>query len=200
MQQSLLRVLQEKEITPIGKDPMRVDVRFIAATNKDLVKLCEEGRFRWDLYYRLCVVELELPTLAERGPDDLQQMIDFFMKKKAELMKKAELTLSSSAREILMAYNYPGNIRELENIIEGLYVFCDKTVLPSDLPRRLTSFSPQPVLPLQMAEKDQIEEMLRRTAGNQAKAAKNLGMAINTLKNKLRKYGLTLADYKTKTV
>jgi transcriptional regulator with PAS, ATPase and Fis domain len=114
MQQSLLRVLQEKEIMPLGGKAKKVDVRVIAATNQNLPKLCEEGKFRWDLYYRLSVVELDLPTLLERGKTDLKQLMEHFLStKKKELHRPKKLVLEKEAQEILLNYTYPGNVREL---------------------------------------------------------------------------------------
>ena len=126
MQQSLLRVLQEKEIMPLGGKPKKVDVRIIAATNQNLVKLCEEKHFSWDLYYRLSVVELDVPTLMQRGKTNIKTMIDFFLiQKKKQLKKKKKLVLDKEVVEILLNYTYLDNIRELENIISRLYVFND---------------------------------------------------------------------------
>ena len=126
MQQSLLRVLQEKEIMPLGGKPKKVDVRIIAATNQNLVKLCEEKHFSWDLYYRLSVVELDVPTLMQRGKTNIKTMIDFFLiQKKKQLKKNKKLVLDKEVVEILLNYTYLDNIRELENIISRLYVFND---------------------------------------------------------------------------
>ena len=126
MQQSLLRVLQEKEIMPLGGKPKKVDVRIIAATNQNLVKLCEEKHFSWDLYYRLSVVELDVPTLMQRGKTNIKRMIDFFLiQKKKQLKKNKKLVLDKEVVEILLNYTYLDNIRELENIISRLYVFND---------------------------------------------------------------------------
>jgi transcriptional regulator with PAS, ATPase and Fis domain len=125
MQQSLLRVLQEKEIMPLGGKAKKVDVRVIAATNQNLPKLCEEGKFRWDLYYRLSVVELDLPTLLERGKTDLKQLMEHFLStKKKELHRPKKLVLDKEAQEILLNYTYPGNVRELENVVQRAVVLC----------------------------------------------------------------------------
>jgi transcriptional regulator with PAS, ATPase and Fis domain len=137
MQQALLRVLQEKEILPLGGKAKKIDVRVIAATNQNLVKRCEEGSFRWDLYYRLSVVELDIPNLLQRGKQDLKALIDFFLTlKKKQLKKQRKLNLSKEALEILLNYPYPGNVRELENIISRLYVFNEDQVSAEVLPKR----------------------------------------------------------------
>lgn len=111
MQQSLLRALQQKEIQPVGGTPIKVNVRVICATNQNLPARCKEGKFRWDLFYRMAVAELQLPPLAERGKDELKDMILFFNK---SLMKKfrrnAPLKFEKEVLELMLAYHYPGNI------------------------------------------------------------------------------------------
>ena len=137
MQQSLLRVLQEKEIQPIGGTPQKIDVQVIAATNKDLVKMCEEGNYRWDLYYRLAVAEIEIPSLHERGPEEIEATLDYLIsRKQLEMNATTPLSLDDEVRQHLIRYHYPGNIREMENIIESLYVFAEDQVNMADLPER----------------------------------------------------------------
>lgn len=189
MQQALLRVLQEREIQPIGGKPEKVDVRVIAATNAPLEKLCQEGSFRWDLYYRLCVAELELPTLLERGKNELAILLDHFIqKKKAELHKARSLRFSKEARQLLLNYPFPGNIRELENLVESLYVFCPEEVTIKDLPRRLQQVGKEASLLLEDVERGHILKVLSLKNGNQRQTALTLGIALNTLKTKLRNY------------
>lgn len=191
MQQALLRVLQEKEIQPIGGTGSKVDVRIIAATNAPLEKCCQEGKFRWDLYYRLCVAELELPTLLERGPQELNNLLDYFIEtKRAVLHKTRKLQLSKEARQAILKYPFPGNIRELENLVESLYVFCSDKVSPADLPKRMQQLSPEQSLKLADAERVHILKVLHLLKSNQLQTAKTLDISLNTLKAKLEKYGL----------
>ena len=131
MQQSLLRVLQEKEITPVGGKPQKIDVRIVAATNRNLIKRCQDGEFRWDLYYRLTEAELELPSLQERGQLEKKNLIEHFIKKQKSKLKKAKaIKLNAEVRQTLMNYSFPGNIRELENLITRLYIFAEEKEEP----------------------------------------------------------------------
>ena len=191
MQQSLLRVLQEKEIMPLGGKAKKIDVRIIAATNQNLVKRCEEGVFRWDLYYRLSVVELDLPTLLQRGKGDLKQMIDFFLtQKKKQLRKPNKLTLTKPALDVLLNYSYPGNIRELENIISRLYVFNEEKVTEDVLPKRLKQESTNQPMNWEHIEKEHIKKVLTHFQGNKRQTALAIGWTINTLNAKIEKYDL----------
>ena len=190
MQQVLLRVLQEKEIMPVGGNKSKkVDVRVIAATNQNLVKLCEEGKFRWDLYYRLSVVELDLPTLMERGKKDIKLMIDHFLaQKKKHLKKPKKLMLDKDALEVLLNYSYPGNIRELENIIARFYVFNEERVTKNVLPNRLQQERTDQPLNIEFVEKEHIKKVLSHFNGNKRQTALAIGWAINTLISKMEKY------------
>jgi DNA-binding NtrC family response regulator len=195
MQQSLLRVLQEKEIMPLGGKAKKVDVRVVAATNQNLPKLCEEGKFRWDLYYRLSVVELDLPTLFERGKTDLKQLMDHFLTaKKKELHRPKKLVLDKEAQEILLNYTYPGNVRELENIISRLYVFNEERVSADVLPKRLKQAPANQPLNMDFVEKQHIIHVLEHFKGNKAQSTKAIGWAINTLVAKMKKYGIEEQD------
>jgi transcriptional regulator with PAS, ATPase and Fis domain len=192
MQQSLLRVLQEKEIMPLGGKAKKVDVRVIAATNQNLVKRCEEGHFRWDLYYRLSVVELDLPTLMQRGKKDIKEMIDHFLtQKKKQLRKSKKLTIDKSAMDVLLNYSYPGNIRELENIISRLYVFNEEKVTLEVLPKRLQQEPMNQPLNIEFVEKEHIKKVLKHFEGNRSQTAVAIGWAYNTLMAKMQKYGLS---------
>jgi transcriptional regulator with PAS, ATPase and Fis domain len=197
MQQALLRVLQEKEITPIGGKPKKMDVRFVCATNKDLLKLCEAGNFRWDLYYRLSVIDLELPSLQERGIDEIKQLIQFFVKQKKKLFNRKEpLQIPKKIMDLLLSYPFPGNIRELENLIERLYVLSIGHPLTlNDLPRRILEPQLRHSLQLKDMEKIHIERVLRLNKGKKTKTARDLGIAFNTLESKLEKYGIVLSDF-----
>jgi transcriptional regulator with PAS, ATPase and Fis domain len=192
MQQSLLRVLQEKEITPIGAKPAKIDVRIVAATHRDLIKLCKEEKFRWDLYYRLNVVELSLPALRDRSENERLEMIHFFLKKKKQqLAKSNQLRLSKEAEKLLLAYPFPGNVRELENILESLYIFQDEAVLPVHLPERMFMQSPEVSFNWKVAEKELIARALKAFGGNKRKAQHALGYgSINTLTGKMEESGI----------
>lgn len=196
MQQALLRVLEEKEITPVGGTPEQVDVRIITASNRDLVNLCKDGEFRWDLFYRLNVAPLELPSLQERGKDEIEEMITFFIGQKKETLKKSsKLTLSKEAKKILLNYGYPGNIRELENLIERLYVFNEEEIGAKDIPRFVRQNDSEKSLSLEAMEKQHIEYVMDLYNGNQSQSAEALGIVVNTLKSKMDKYGLDRKDY-----
>lgn len=191
MQQALLRVLQEKEIMPLGGKAKKVNVRVIAATNQHLVKLCEEGTFRWDLYYRLSVVELDIPTLIQRGKSDIKQMIEHFItQKKKELRRSKKLVIEREAMDVLMNYSYPGNIRELENIIARLYVFNEERVAVDVLPKRLFQDSINKPMNWDYIEREHIVRVLKHFDGNKRQTALAIGWAINTLVSKMEKYGV----------
>jgi len=191
MQQSLLRVIQEKEIMPLGGKAKKIDVRIIAATNQSLVKRCQDGLFRWDLYYRLSVVELDLPSLIQRGKADLKLMIDFFLsQKKKQLRKPQKLSVTKPAMEVLLNYSYPGNVRELENIISRLYVFNEEKVTEEVLPKRLKQEPTDQPLNWEFVEKSHIQKVLNHFQGNKRQTALAIGWTINTLNAKLDKYGL----------
>lgn len=195
MQQSLLRVLQSGEILPVGATKAKkIDVRIVAATHKNLETMCEEGAFRWDLYYRLSVIELHLPTLQERGIDEKRELIDFFLSKIQKEMKKAKpLKLHKDALQILLDYPFRGNIRELENVITNLYVFCDGEIQVGDLPRKLgerTSHN-EASFKWKDVEKALMIKALAFYKGNQTKANKAIGFAsINTFRSKVEEYGI----------
>ena len=192
MQQVLLRTLQEKEIMPLGGKAKRVNVRVIAATNQNLLKLCEEGTFRWDLYYRLSVVELDLPTLSERGKADIKGMIDHFLtQKKKELHRPKKLQLDKAALEILLNYSYPGNVRQLENIISRLYVFNEETVSADVLPKRLKQRPSDQPMKMEYIEKEHMIRVLKHFKGNKRQTALAIGWSINTLAAKMEKYDIT---------
>ncbi|MDE7242307.1 sigma 54-interacting transcriptional regulator, partial [Desulfovibrio sp.] len=138
LQVKILRVLQEKEIERVGgTGSKKVDVRVVAATNRDLEREVAEGRFREDLYYRLNVIPLHLPPLRERGGDVLL-LAEHFLEADCKKKDRPALTLSPDTRRILSAYSWPGNVRELENFMERLSILVDgDTVMPSDLPAKI---------------------------------------------------------------
>ncbi|WP_113651994.1 RNA repair transcriptional activator RtcR family protein [Pedobacter namyangjuensis] len=191
MQQLLLRVIQEKKILPIGENKERkIDVRIIAATNKDLTKLCGEDKFRWDLYYRLAVTELNLPPLIERENSERKELLDYFLMKKKELFKRSKkLSVSKGALQVILNYPFPGNVRELENLVESLYVFNEVEVNKTDLPERILSPADESKMDLNSIEKAHVEKVLKMVKSN-AEACRILGITINTLKAKMKLYEL----------
>ncbi len=194
MQQSLLRVIQEKEIQPIGSSTIKIDVRIISATNKNLANMCRDGKFRWDLYYRLVVTELSLPDLLERGSAELEDLINFFIRKKQIDMKKIHpLTINPEARQLLLSYPWPGNVRELENLVESLYACCSGTVKPSDIPLRFKNVPIEESLRWEDVEKRHIEKVLKLKKWNQRQACKALGYkSINTLRSRIKEYNIAI--------
>jgi transcriptional regulator with PAS, ATPase and Fis domain len=190
MQQTLLRVLQEKTIMPIGGGEEKlVDVRVIAATNRDLVQMCKEGKFRWDLFYRLAVVELKLPALRDYPKKEVKELLTFFLKQMAKDLKKSTLIQPDKhAWEIMLDYAYPGNIREMQNIVSRLYVFKEGEISANDLPGFMFGHSRSQTWRLEEVEKEHIQRALIHFEGNQRQTALALGVAINTLKAKLDKY------------
>jgi DNA-binding NtrC family response regulator len=187
MQQLLLRVLQNQEIAPIGGKPKKVDVRIVTATNKDLVKLCRDGNFRWDLYYRLATIELEIPSLFERGSKEIQDLIAFFQKKKQQMFGRPKaVEFSEDAAKLMFYYTWPGNVREMENLIERFYLLNKPIIDISDFPGRMRqSYPREDSYLLEDVERNHIEKVLSLNGGNLSKTAKLLGIALNTLKKKL---------------
>ena len=191
MQQLLLRVIQEKKVLRIGDTKeKKIDVRIIAATNRDLPLRCAEGNFRWDLFYRLAVTELTLPPLRERGMKDKKELIDFFIESKRKLFKRSKkLRFEKDIEQYILNYPFPGNVREVENLIENLYVFNDENVLLETLPERILNPTDELKLDLKTVEKLHIIKVIKMSK-NKQHAAKLLGCVINTLEKKIKDYGL----------
>lgn len=199
MQAKLLRVLQEHEIKRVGgTETIKIDVRIIAATNKNLEELVVEKKFREDLFYRLNVVTIHLPPLRER-PEDIPLLAEQFLSKFATENNKPIPHLSKEALELLVRYSWPGNVRELENVIERAVILSQRPlILPEDLPRRLRLEKPSPSpiaiwpakIPLSELEKLYIEKVLEETGGNKKKAAEILGIDRRTLYRMAARYGL----------
>ncbi|QQT52088.1 sigma-54-dependent Fis family transcriptional regulator [Sphingobacterium multivorum] len=187
MQQSLLRVLQEKSIITLGDNKeKKIDVRIVSATNKDLVSLCAEGKFRWDLYYRLTVTELSLPALRDRSLDDRKEMLSFFLKSKKKMFKRSKtLVLDKDVERIILNYPFLGNVRELENLIESLYVFSEEKATVESLPPRFLTPIVENKMDLKTVERLHVLKVIN-IAGSNAAAAKILGITINTLKAKIK--------------
>jgi PAS domain S-box-containing protein len=195
VQVKLLRVVQEREYEPLGATSTRVaDVRVIAATNRDLVKALDDGSFREDLYYRLNIVGITLPSLAERR-EDVPRLVDRFLRRFCAKMGKHVTAVSDGAMALLMQHDYPGNVRELENAIEHALVLCRGSIVEEKhLPATLRVSSPdarrQPTDPLESAEAQVIRNTLEQCNGNRMAAAKALGLHRTTLWRKMRRYGL----------
>ena len=197
IQAKILRVLQAREFEPVGSNrTQKVDVRIITATNRDLEKMVREGRFRDDLYYRLNVFPLVLPPLRERL-EDLPVLADFFLKKYGEKNRRGVITLAPEALQAFRRYPWPGNIRELENVIERGVIVCQGKVLTlEDLPPALqqrggwaeAGGETEPGLP--ELERQLISRTLERVAGQRRQAAEILGISLDELNLKIRSYGL----------
>jgi len=194
MQKKLLRVLQEKEFERVGEGkPVRLDVRVISATNRDLLRMVREGTFREDLYYRLKVVEIKLPPLRERR-EDIPLLIEHFVGKFRKEFNRKNLDISKSVRDIFMNYPWPGNVRELEHALEHAFILCRSDIItPGILPEefRREDFSKVPSTSIRMNyEEKAVREALEEAKGNKAKAAKLLNMSRPTLYRKMVKYGI----------
>jgi len=197
----ILRVLQEHQFERVGgTESIEVDVRIISATNQDLEKKIKEGTFREDLYYRLNVVTIKIPPLRERK-DDIPPLIEFFIDLYCKENDREKLEISKEAYDMLMKYNFPGNIRELENIIERAVVLTRGNLITlGDLPLHIRGFKEElsrPVLgkgtlpeQVEAVEKELIYDALRESAGNQTKAGKLLGITERNLRYKLKKYNI----------
>jgi len=196
LQSKLLHLIQEKEFERIGDIRTRkADVRIIAATNKDLKTLVEEGKFREDLYYRLKVIQLKVPPLRERK-EDIPLLVNYFIDKFSNQYDRKIKGVSPNAMKLLLEYDYPGNIRELENIIERAVIICDSNYIQENhisediknySKKQQTSFS------VYTDSKDEVEKIihvLKQTNGNKSLAAKILGMHRTTLWRKIKEYNL----------
>ena len=198
MQVKLLRVIQEKELLRVGGvDPFPVDVRFIAATHRDLQKDVQTGHFRQDLFYRLNVIALRLPPLAERA-DDIPLLVNHFLAQKRRDMKKETDAIEPEAMDLLCRYSWPGNVRELENIVErAMALESGPAILVADLPDYIRNQSietyrhhPSDIPTLEEQEKRYIQWVLDRTEGNKTRAAKIMGIDRVSLWRKLKRYGI----------
>jgi DNA-binding NtrC family response regulator len=204
LQAKLLRVLQEREVDRIGgKDPVDIDVRVIATTNRDLKALVRTRDFREDLYYRLNVVCLSIPPLRER-PDDIPLLVDFFCKRHKKSSTDAAV-ISPAALERLAKHDWPGNVRELENTLQRALTLCCGSVIKTEdllitqpqLPSDPQKSETKPVeigvsagVTMREMEKQLISRTLEDTGGNRTQAARRLGISLRTLRNKLNEFGL----------
>ncbi len=204
VQTKLLRVLQEREISRLGgTESIKVDVRVITATNRDLEAAMEEGQFREDLYYRLNVIPIILPPLRDRR-DDIPLLIDHFIRKFSKLNQKPLMQISDAAMELCMEYDWPGNVRELENCIENAVVLGEgDKILPEHLPiflkTRKVSVAGANLFKnvgetykerMEFAERLVLQDAIQRAGGNKSEAAKRLGISLRTMRYKIRKYRL----------
>jgi len=200
LQAKILRALQEKQIRRVGgtKD-IDVDVRVVAATNRDLLHMVEEKRFREDLYYRLNVLSIDLPALRERR-SDTPVLIDYFLKKHTRGTDR-KITIATDARRLLEDYAYPGNIRQLESALERAILLCENdTITVEDLPPEMTNGArpaqsgdlfklPAEGVNFEDVERSLIMQAMDRTDNNITKSAKLLGLTFRTLQYRLEKFG-----------
>jgi DNA-binding NtrC family response regulator len=202
IQVKLLRVLQEREIIPVGGvKSIKVDVRLIAATNADLERDVETGRFRADLFYRLNVIPIHIPPLRERK-DDIPLLVEHFLKIYGETVRKPTKTMSPEALDVLVRYDWPGNVRELENAIERAVILQEgHLIAPEDLPEKLRARRGDKAesvvsvtnLTLDELEKEYLVKVLEETGWHKKRAAAILGINASTLYRKLQRYGFEKA-------
>lgn len=192
VQSRLLRVIQEKEIMMIGSTKVqKVDIRIIAATNANLLDLVAKGTFREDLYYRLNVINIEMPPLRDRK-DDLPLLVRYFIRKYSDEFNKFKVSISEKAMEVILRYAWIGNIRELENVIQRAILMCDAEIDVQHLPDSMKIAEPsvdiESVLnkPLKEIEKEHILKVLKFVNNNKTKAAEILGIDRKTLRQKLQ--------------
>lgn len=185
-QAKLLRVLEERKLTKIGSNKViPINVRVIGATNKNLEEMCEDGLFRWDLYYRLNMVELNLPPLIIRGKNEVKELLNFFMRNDS-IKYNRSLKIEKEAMEEILNYNFPGNIRELKNLITRFYTICDGKVTKFDLPHKLTLNLKSNYMQLNEVENNHIRKVYEMCEKNASITSKILGISYNTLQSKLK--------------
>ncbi len=200
LQAKILRALQEKQIRRVGGiKELDVDVRVVTATNRDLLKMSQEGRFREDLYYRLNVLSIELPALRERR-SDVPVLIDYFLNKHTRGTNR-KITLDKNAKRILENYTYPGNVRQLESALERAVLLCENnTITSEDLPPEMSQSSktasandlfklPAEGINFEDVERSLIMQAMDRTDNNITKSAKLFGLTFRTLQYRLEKFG-----------
>jgi transcriptional regulator with PAS, ATPase and Fis domain len=200
-QAKLLRVLQEREFERVGgAELIKVDVRVISATNRDLEEVMKKGEFREDLFYRLSVFPIKLPALRERR-EDIPLLAAHFLKKYSDQENKKVEGISSDALELLMAYNWPGNVRELENAIERAVVLTNEAeIAAKELPPAVRSIGEKKIYEsdntlsswIEKLEEDALRQALLENEGNISKTAKKLGIGRATIYRKAKKYGLPM--------
>lgn len=191
MQVSLLRALQTKKILPIGSTKeIEINVRVIAATNKDIEAMTDNNEFRTDLFYRLAVTELKLPPLRERGKKEILELIEHFNERLSKrFIDKGKLKISKDAIELLTTYGFKGNVRELENMFIHFYTFCEKEITVNDLPDRVKNNNTT-TLTLADNEKNHIIKIYKLCGQRPIITANTLGIHKDTLYRKLEEYGI----------
>jgi transcriptional regulator with PAS, ATPase and Fis domain len=197
-QVKLLRVLQHREVIPVGAtDPQPIDTRLIAATNRDLEEEIRRGGFRPDLYYRLNVIAIHLPPLRDRK-DDIPLLADLFLGRMAQQRVQDPKVLSEDTLDAFMRYSWPGNVRELENALERAVILSEREVVElSSLPERIVTHAPErltetreaPNPTLETIERAYIMWVLQSEGGNKTRAAETLGIDPSTLHRKLQRFG-----------
>lgn len=204
MQAKILRALQEKEVMHVGGSrPIKVDVRVIAATNRDLEAMVKDGRFREDLYYRLNIIPIVIPPLRNRR-DDIPMLIDFFIAKHSTGQQRAVRGLTAGARNLIMNYSWPGNVRQLESAIERAILLCEGNEIGvEDLPVEIrqegasaSAFNfklPAEGISFEDVERSLITQAMEQTNWNITRAAKLLGLSFRTLQYRLEKFGIKKA-------
>lgn len=212
LQQKLLRVLQEREFERLGGEvPIKVQARFIAATNRDLEDEIKKGNFREDLFFRLNVVDIKLPPLRERA-EDISLLANYFLAKYNEHLKKSVKGFTQKASALLNTYQFPGNVRELENLIERAVMLTRGDEITSDLLEKMLSINPAvktPMLPINgstfkesrdyimnLFEKQFVEEKLKSMNGNVTAASKASGMTRQNFQRMMKKYNIRAEDFK----
>lgn len=216
LQVKLLRVIEEKCFEPIGSNKtIKADVKIIAATNKNLEHLIKEGKFRNDLYYRLKIVNFAIPALKER-PEDIDILIENFINHFNSKYNKNIIRISDETFCFLRSYDFPGNIRELKNMLEHAFIFCKGNVIEmqhfaseytalykkmetiglTDIDRQLKSFAKNEMVVANSDEKEMISTILNNCNGNRSRAAKVLKISTVTLWRKIKKYGLNRVSKK----
>ena len=215
LQAKLLRVLQEREYTPIGESrPRKTDVRVIAATNRDLLKRVQEGAFREDLYYRLNVIPLELPSLCDR-PDDIVPLARHFIRWANQRHGRTVASLDPAVESAFRTYKWPGNVREMQNLVERLVILSRGSVITGrDIPAHMAGATPASAAPkptpigiegtpvegmkldeaLENLERRLTLDALQKSGGNKAKAAEMLGLKRTTLVERLKKLNITVDE------
>jgi DNA-binding NtrC family response regulator len=200
LQARLLRVLQEHEIVPVGSEaPVKVDVRVLAATHRDLPELVRQGRFREDLYYRLDVVTLSLPPLRERR-QDIPLLVDHFLRTLSSRHGRGPVAIDPEAQRRLLGYDWPGNIRELQNVLERAVLLAEQGVIgpehlatsvrPSAAGLPDVPDTPPPLRPLEDVEREHVVRVLAATGGNREESSRILGISRRTLTRMIQRWGL----------
>jgi two-component system response regulator PilR (NtrC family) len=199
LQVKLLRAIEESEIYPVGAtNPLKVDVRIIAATNRNLAKEVERGNFREDLYYRLNVVEIELPSLTDRK-EDIPSLIQHFIQKYNRELNRNVKSADNSTMRILRNHDWKGGIRELENVIERALILTENDYInKEDLPPNMVNIEPEDDMPIRLKdavaffERQHIRKVLQKTSTNKEEAAQELGISLSSLYRKLDELDITI--------